>query len=356
MSQHHTQCPHCHTTYPLPEAVLSKPNTKATCKKCNQAFVVNAHIVSKNDKPQSISIVIGANDLASGKADDFALPKIPIRQKKRQTTPITEGMIHDDMASDEPADSVDFGTDIEDFLNTPTEHTPSPVTLSSSDNNRIEHNEDEWATNLLQDNKPQVEQQLVKQSPKDDLSDIIGVDLDSVIPAAEPVVAPVTAPAPHRPTQEQLAKQRSLGYYVVWGLGCLALIGLLLAQYVYFNRYNIAKNPEQARMVGDICPNCLPAANPASLHTDYTLKAGMADFTTDLTASITNLSNTPQLYPNLKITVLGKTGVIGTIVVAPKDYLAVEQHTLGAEQTGRFMLTLDVARSDVASVTLEPFY
>lgn len=384
-----TQCPSCGTIYPMPKDKLSDPNVRANCGRCKKSFLLNKHLVAKQVPPKSPTkanpskpaqstanhtaqtnakappkttqiqatknnepLIIGANELIG---DDLSLPKIPIRQKKSKPLP-TDGMIFDEMDSDDDS-SVDFGDDLDDFLN--SEPIIQDHYQSSQDKNSVVgEKEDAWLDELLKDTSPSEKSPLLAQNPKDDLSQVLGVDLTTAIPEAvkEPK-SPKVVLEPVTPTQQQLASRRPLSYYLGWGLACLGLVGLLLAQYVFFNANAIAKDNKNAALVNVICLDCLPAANPKALMTDYQLSKGQADYSTDLLGTISNISNQDQLYPNLKITILGTTGVVGELALAPSDYLAFAgQQRLRAKQNGRFLLTLDIPYDEVKTVVIEPFY
>lgn len=383
-----TQCPSCGTIYPMPKDKLSDPNVRANCGRCKKSFLLNKHLVAKQVAPKSPTkvnppkpaqstanhtaqtnakappkttqiqatknnepLIIGANELIG---DDLSLPKIPMRQKKSKPLP-TDGMIFDEMDSDDDS-SVDFGDDLDDFLN--SEPIIQDHYQSSQDKNSVVgEKEDAWLDELLKDTTPSEKSPLLAQNPKDDLSQILGVDLTAAIPEAVKSTPAKVALAPKAPTQQQLASYRPLSYYLGWGMACLGLVGLLLAQYVFFNANAIAKHSKNAALVNAVCLDCLPSANLQALMTDYTLSKGQADYTTDLLGTLSNLSDQDQLYPNLKITVLGATGVAGELALAPSDYLPFAgQHRLSAKQNSRFLLTLDVPYNEVKSVVIEPFY
>lgn len=353
MSNQKTQCPSCHTVYPLPPSKLGDDKACATCKKCNTPFYVNQHLISStqttapqtNPKPaQSRPKQKAANKVAN------------------------EDLIHDDMGIEE--DSGDFvicDDELDSFMKQETVIAPAQVTAATAkDSGRqtAADSDEAWLDDLLKnDDSPDIPV-AVTSRPNDDLSDFFGEDIITAIPEEKIEESPEMIRqkmqarlANISPTQEQMVKQRSTGYYILWGIGILLMIVLAAAQYTLFNRHLIAKNPQYASLLSALCPSChIPSANPTAFSTAYTLQTGEADFTTNMIASITNQSPTTQVFPNIKVTVQSEGGVIGELALAPSEYLEVVQEEIGSGQQTRFMLTLDLAPNEIKAIAIEPFY
>lgn len=392
-TQYKTQCPRCHTIYPMPAAQLNKPKARANCGKCHHTFFLNLHLIDDKQKatentikqqPSSVDVnqtnpnkQTQANQAQKQQAqkqqaqaliDDtsnISVPRIPTRQKKSK--PIaTEGMIYDDMDSgSSDTGEVYFDDDeLNAFLNQSIQNTP--VAAATKNNGQDNNSDEAWLDDLLKDNSPAVEvNPVAKQAADDeDISKLIGADLDSLIPEVmnhedpETIRQKVNARlSEHAPTQEQLATKRSLSSQLLWLAGCVLMIAALAVQYVVFNQDAIAKNPTQAELVQHWCSICkLPAADTQAFKINHQLKNGSADYSTDLSGTLKNTSDAEQLYPNLRIQVMGNAGLVGDLVLSPSDYLAVYHRSLIPGQETRFLLTLDVAIKDVKSVTIEPFY
>lgn len=313
-----TQCPRCQTIYPMPAEKLGDDKARANCGKCRHTFFLNAHLIEETEE-----------------VDDPAPRRSFIRKKAK---------VQDNNTDDMSMDGFD------DFLNKET----SP---SQADDD----NDEAWFDELINNDSDPAKTTPTTQH-KDDLSELIGADLDSLIPTVpdnnkkpEVIQQKINERIAHTPSQEQLLTKRSLLGQVMWGIGVLGLLGFLAGQYVFFNADGLAKTGKAA-FISNLCQSCLPSANISALTTTYSLQNGQADFTTDLIGVISNTSTTAQLYPNLKITVTGKHGLIGDLAVAPKDYLDTPQKLIGASSNGRFMLTLDAPANEIVSVTIEPFY
>lgn len=315
---HKTQCPRCHTIYPMPADKLGDDKARANCGKCRHTFFLNAHLVNESTQPEPIQ-----NNKESFIHNALTRPKKPKVAPKTQTNNTPDNLSMDEF---------------DELLYKDNASTTSP----SNDNDPISG--------------------IPASHSNDDLLDLIGADLESLIPEApaneknpELIRKKINERIAHPPSQEQLANKRSLTGQLMWGVGILGLLGFMAGQYVFFNIDGLVK-AGKANFVSSFCQSCLPSADVGTLTTSYSLRSGQADFTTDLIGVINNTSTTAQLYPNLKITVTGQHGLIGDLAVAPKDYLDVPQKLIGASSNGRFMLTLAVPTNEIVSVTIEPFY
>lgn len=268
-------------------------------------------------------------------------------------------MIFDDMDSDDKDNDISFNdADLSDFLKQDFEN-PINNTQKTADDDEA------WLDELLKnDDSPSIATTPISKRPKDDLSDIIGVDINSYIPEAaaqessEDILKKVNDRlSSHAPTQEQMLTKRSFASRLPYVVGSLLMIGLLGVQYAFFNQDVIAKDPAKASLVHGLCGFCgFNKAEPTAFTANYELTDGSADHTTNLIANIKNNSSDTQLQPNLKITVMGETGLIGDLALTPKEYLATEQHLLSPTQSSRFMLTLDAPKEAIKSINIEPFY
>lgn len=326
-----TQCPRCHTIYPMPESKLGDEKARANCGQCQHTFFLNAHLIYEEP-------------LESESSSHTPTPIRPTQTKpntkaKKQNT--------DDLSVDA----------IDKFINQQLNDTQNPQASS----NTHQPKDAGWLDELIKPETSAIKHN-VSGRPNDDLSELIGADLDTLIPEVAPqestaaIRKKINERISHSPTQEQLAKQRSWLGTLLWGVGSLLLIGLLVGQYVLFNADSLAKT-DKAPLINSLCNNCLPSVDIGVIKSGYTLRKGEADFSTDLIGVLKNTSSTDQLYPNIKITIMGKNGMIlGDLALAPKEYLATPARVISASSDGRFMLTLDADLQDIHSVSIEPFY
>lgn len=347
MSNYKTQCPRCHTIYPMPASKLGDDKARANCGKCQHTFFLNAHLIEDKSTP-------------TNNQPKAAQSQIKPQAKIAKDGP-ADGMIFDKMPIDSKVDKAgDISMDGLDEFMAQTVNT-KPLTASKKNTEQHDDNDEAWLDELIKsDNSSKI--QTVTSRPNDNLSELLGADFNNLIPEAgfqespevirkkinERIIA-------HPPTQEQLVTRRSFFSQFLWLLGSLVMIGLLAAQYVFFNANSVAKT-DKAPLINDLCKNCLPSIDANAITSSYTLQPGQADFSTDLIGTIRNTSANNQLYPNIKVTVMGHQGLIGDLALSPKDYLDNPDRILGASNETRFMLTLDAAPEDIQSITIEPFY
>lgn len=310
----------------MPAEKLGDEKARANCGKCRHTFFLNAHLV----------------DTSQTSKDDLTTRQAPRSKKPKPASKDNTS----NLQIDNQTDNLDLDG-LDDFLH------PDKNTSNSSDGNEA------WLDELINNHDP------IKTIPtsrtNDDLSELIGADLETLIPEAPSEKNPdiirqkISERISHSPSQEQLVTKRSLLGQIMWGIGALSLLGFLAGQYIFFNGDGLAK-AGKGSFISNLCKTCLPSADISTLTTNYSLQNGQADFSTDLIGTINNTSATAQLYPNLKISVMGKNGLIGDLALAPKDYLDTPQKLIGASSNGRFMLTLDAPIQEIVSVRIEPFY
>lgn len=392
-----TKCPRCHTVYPMPKDKLNAPKARANCGKCGHTFFLNLNLVEAANPHNQAPTSSTSSHLTSdgrGQMDGLANKQAPTNTqssknsqavanaqtatdtsaktptRKKKAPIITEGMIYDDMQTDEEDSSQISFDGLDDFLKQDT--ISAPITASSSHDTAQQNGSDDesWLDDLLKnDDSPDIatKQLSPQNNAQDEFADMFDEDYTDIIPIAHNPLADnpqllaqkAEQRLAHNPTEEQKAKSRSLATQLGWLVGCAVLVGLLAVQYVFFNADNIAKHPDSAGPLLALCPlvKCpTDAVNLNAFDVSYDIKAGEADYSTDLLATFKNTSSSDQLYPNLKITIHGKDGVIGGLALAPKDYLSAESRLLAAAQDKQFLLTLDVDRQQVKSINIEPFY
>lgn len=333
-SRYQTQCPRCHTIYPMPESKLGEEKARANCGKCQHTFFLNSHLVNVG-KP---------------KPEPVPTPAIPDDEI------IFDDVDDDKASSDQATTDINFdGDGLDEFIKQEFENTtPKPRNTADED--------ESWLDELLKDDDNSIPKTIVSQRPSDDISDVIGVDIKSYIPEApvkestEEILKKVNERLQHAPTQEQILTKRSGLLNVVWAVGCVILLGMLGMQYAFFHQNTLNQQPDKA-FLKPLCPFCnFAESNPSAFEASYQIAHGTAEHTTNMIGTLKNTSGQNQLYPNLKIRIMGKQGLIGDLALAPSEYLAGEQTLLLANQSGRFMLTLDVATEDITTITFEPFY
>lgn len=357
MSQHQTKCPSCHATYPMPTTKLGDPNAKAKCGRCQQVFLLNDHLVLADDPNKKKA---GVNLDALNAISDDVPPPEPKKRTKREKPVPTSDVIFDDMDDEDKTSSANVAfsdNELDNFLNTDFSlHSPQPM-ASTLDEQKSQQDDEAWVRDLLDDSKTGTTTQnrnSYNASPS-------GVDFDNFIPVAAPppkkTVALDRILAEKDPTTQELASRTSPFIKLLWLLGCLLLVGVLVAQYVFFNIASLAKNPIHAETLNSLCAiaQCaVPKADPASLHIDHTYDS--KDYTTNIIVTITNKSDAPVLFPNLLVTVKDVNGkILGDFVATNKDYVAESQISILGNQNKRIMLTVHTTKF-ASTIDVKPFY
>ncbi len=151
--------------------------------------------------------------------------------------------------------------------------------------------------------------------------------------------------------------------FILWAIGCVLLVALLIVQYTVFNVNSLVKKPSTQATLSTVCHilSCsLPSADLNNIHIGNVQHrnstVGNSASETDIIASITSLSDKRQLYPNFKITIHGVNGLLGELVVQPKDYLLSEKQIEMATNESFFMLTVPINNAQISKVDVVPFY
>ena len=373
-----TQCPHCQTTYPMPESKLGNAKARATCGKCKQTFLLNDNLVSSEIKnvqalsvgePQTTKSAHSAQPSTS--TDSFSVAnKRPLDEQNRMDTATARQQAMPSDPDEDGDDDFDL-SQLESLMNANLKANVNAQSTPDDPSTKDVHQnqEDAWLDELLKNNDTIASAPLVKTHPHDDMSDVLGgVDIDNIIPVSDPIATQSPKDLNKKiqarlksshPTQEQLMQRRSLGSQILWGLGCLLLLGVLGGQYVFFNLDRFLRQPEHASKLHDLCtkfPQCqLPWAEVSAFSITPEIKEGKGGVP-GVFAVIQNTSGKDQLLPNLKVTVMGDTGVVGEFIATPDEYQLAPQRVLASGQRKSFLLSVDAPKDAVTSAKIEPFY
>lgn len=159
------------------------------------------------------------------------------------------------------------------------------------------------------------------------------------------------------------SQKKSVISFILWLIGCILLVALSVVQYAVFNINSLVKQPTAQAKLVTVCNilYCrLPSADLSKLHIAKVQHghSRVGDFAneTDIFASIVNVSNVKQLYPNLKISIYGVNGLLAELVLQPKDYLLSEKQIEMATAENFFMLTVPINDDDIRKIDIVPFY
>ena len=400
-----TQCPSCQAYFSLPQTLLNELDAKVRCKRCQQIFLVNEHLVVSGDEPSDISSTSTSNEktqnnTAQHNDDDFLS---------------SDTLIHDDMPIDdlEPSDleydswdemsawSFDLDTTQMSSVRPDSKNAepkPTDATTSGSPNPHNIYDEQEKAfeeSNYVINTKPQynnasaaatassrndnsgndsdndnawLEKLLEEQNSSTDVIES-GTNLSQLLTS---MGVPLRDQVQNIPKQANKAQshiypvqtrmQTSIAS-LLWLAGCLVLIMLLFAQYVIFNLDNLVKNPMYAERLQAVCAVAacsLPNADMTAFDIINVVyrpsEVKTANGFTDIAATLANQSVKSQLLPNLKVSIYGNDDVIGEFIAMPKDYLVSKQNLLSAAQNKSFMFTVPVVNNEINKITIDPIY
>lgn len=424
-----TQCPHCQACFKIQQTQLNKVNATVSCDQCQQSFLVNKHLILTADAVSTSTIqentttdtntLSDSNGHSAQTADNHNKNQHAAGTAKSPLTPphsknvssdtlieedlIHDGLIYDDMDSDEPEESVleyDSLDSMDAWLtqasnmnnssytstadNQPTSNlskktdknnassakvssdattensSSAQMALSSAAANDIHANVDDtadnsWLEKLL---KEQNKSEEVRQDDTD-LSQLLldmGVPIKDEASTSEERVRKAQAKFTPTPQRRSIAS-------LLWTLGCLVLALLLFAQYVIFNLETLMKNPVHAERLQSVCAVAACSLPSADL-TAFTItnlnhkssKIKMDGKSSDVSATLNNQSAKAQLYPNVKVSVYGANDMIGEFIATPADYLLSKQSQLAANSSRNILFTIPVANRQIREVTISPLY
>ncbi|NYR09501.1 DUF3426 domain-containing protein [Psychrobacter sp. BI730] len=412
-----TQCPHCQACYSVKQTQLNQVNATISCDRCQQSFLVNKHLVVNSEviqKPTPQKNIpaqqkaqtqpISNEQKTSTNSNQHKPQNVPnrptssISKKKSSDTLIHDDLIYDDMDIDEPEEDVQEYDSLDNMdawltqasntspsaattekpkapssketikTSNPSTKKPSTSTASASTQNMLSSaaandihanvessDNNSWLQKLLE------EQNQDEETPPDDtdlsqlLSDM-GVPVKDEDPAADDRLRKTQLPFAPTQTTRSIAS-------LLWVLGCLVLALLLAAQYVIFNLENLVKNPAYAQRLQSICSVAacsLPSADLSALTINNTFHRSSqiktAGTFSDIGATLSNGSPQSQLYPNVKISVYGKDGLIGESIADPNDYLLGKQSQLAANTDRQLLFTIPVANAQIRDITMTALY
>lgn len=363
-----------------PTAVSSTPPQSSPSTSLPTSLSTSSPAPSQSLSPTASSTAISDPALATNLAVE------PVLTKKQKRAKTGEGLISDDLLMDDPLDgdsnttastsqpsSTGFEFDIlEDFDVQPNKKPVNFHDTTDSNNDKLAVNGDEsWVEQMM------VEEQ-IKERDKSfladarnnpvgakesvtDLLDDLGVD---VVPetalSQEAYLQKMSQRLEHTTSSQQTYQKTSLLTPVLWGLGCLLLLGLLAVQYVVFNVNDLMKDKSHAQTLTSLCqtthlPCNLAQADLASVDIK-TLSVANNGGKADVLFTLTNKSSQPVLYPNLKISLQKNNSGVAHLVLSPQQYLDEAAEQMAPQQIKPIKLRLDIARDKFDQAVIESFY
>jgi len=363
MTQLKTQCPICDALFALPEKAVGNATAKARCKHCQSIFLVNEHIYQPGDTATN------QDSAATIDADSVAAASVRPTFSKDSHHAVDEYGLGD----------MDWRSDASPATHHPdssngSSHRAQPAINNDASADISADADAAWLNDLLDEELPVVASstsgpQSVENNDLEagDLTDLLSeFGVESITPAAitrEEVLAKIDARLENDRASQRQAPGPSPMAKLFWVMGCMILALLLFAQYVIFNIDNLVKNPAYASKLAGVCElaSCsLPGADLAVLnlsHIKHRPSQVNAQSThSDIMAAMVNQSNVDQLYPNLKVSVYGNSGLIGEFVAGPEDYLTPPQRMIIGQQAKLIMFTVPVKDAKIDRIDISTFY
>ena len=119
-------------------------------------------------------------------------------------------------------------------------------------------------------------------------------------------------------------KKHGNGYYLLWGIINLLLIGLLIFQILWFNPKFLNSSPALNSVFTQVCQffNCSSLEERYSLISANRVKVKRVDrMNTQFTGELINYYDKSLALPNIKVTLKEKQQTLSTYVYSPQEYL-----------------------------------
>ena len=119
-------------------------------------------------------------------------------------------------------------------------------------------------------------------------------------------------------------KKHGNGYYLLWGIINLLLIGLLIFQILWFNPKFLNSSPALNSVFTQVCQffNCSSLEERYSLISANRVKVKRVDrMNTQFTGELINYYDKSLALPNIKVTLKEKQQTLSTYIYSPQEYL-----------------------------------
>lgn len=154
-------------------------------------------------------------------------------------------------------------------------------------------------------------------------------------------------------------KKHGNGYYLLWGIINLLLIGLLIFQILWFNPKFLNSSPALNSVFTQVCQffNCSSLEERYSLISANRVKVKRVDrMNTQFTGELINYYDKSLALPNIKVTLKEKQQTLSTYVYSPQEYLIESLsriQRIPQNTPFKFDIVVPVSRNDFDNYTLE---
>ena len=328
-AEQYTRCPHCKSTFEVTESQLSAASGKVRCGACMEVFDALAYLINNQAENETTGDTGAAEEtaLAARKQKNTA-PETSDKAEPSPSEPEEDDLVFEDSEEDlEEAKNSMFDEQLSDSLkaiDTSKTHAFAPESNDDEDEHEEENDEDEsWADQILTDKEESVS---VKTEPKDRSKG------DPIFASKPEATSPKSKAKPEAIDfyYEETETVRGRGVFskLMIGLGCIALLLVLVAQAAWFHyeklvQYPLAKQGFEmaCEKIGCSLPelvdlNAIRSSNLVVRSHPITPNALIIDVV------LTNEASFDQDYPRLALyfsDINGKT--VAQQIVPPEQYL-----------------------------------
>ena len=154
-------------------------------------------------------------------------------------------------------------------------------------------------------------------------------------------------------------KKHGNGYYLLWGIINLLLIGLLIFQILWFNPKFLNSSPALNSVFTQVCQffNCSSLEERYSLISANRVKVKRVDrMNTQFTGELINYYDKSLALPNIKVTLKEKQQTLSTSIYSPQEYLVESLSSIQRipkNSPFKFDILVPVARNSFDTYSLE---
>ena len=154
-------------------------------------------------------------------------------------------------------------------------------------------------------------------------------------------------------------KKHGNGYYLLWGIINLLLIGLLIFQILWFNPKFLNSSPALNSVFTQVCQffNCSSLEERYSLISANRVKVKRVDrMNTQFTGELINYYDKSLALPNIKVTLKEKQQTLSTYIYSPQEYLVESLSSIQRipkNSPFKFDILVPVARNSFDTYSLE---
>lgn len=156
-------------------------------------------------------------------------------------------------------------------------------------------------------------------------------------------------------------KKQGNGYYLLWAIINLLLIGLLIFQILWFNPKFLNSSPTLNSAFTQVCQffNCSNLEQRYSLISINRVRVKRIDrLNTQFTGELINYHDKSLALPNIKVTLKENQRTLSTYIYSPQEYLVESLssiHRIPKNSPFKFDILVPMSRNDFDTYTLEIF-